>query len=180
MKCPRCNSEMEKITFEQIEVDRCTNCKGLWFDKGEFEQAKDTEDADLSWMDFQLWSDQDAFETKWSSRKCPVCNKNMATVLYDDTDVMVDYCVQEHGIWLDIGEFEKIIESLQKEALSMSLPEYMAASLNEAKEIISGDEGFIHEWKDFRNVMRLLQYRVLADNPKLAKALIALSRSLPY
>jgi hypothetical protein len=62
----------------------------------------------------------------------------------------------------------------------MSLPEYIVASMEEAKEIISGDEGFISEWKDFLTVTRLLQYRVLVDNPILANALVALLSSRPF
>ena len=49
-------------------------------------------------------------------------------------------------------------------------------SLDEAKEIITGDKGPIHEWRDFKNVYRLLEYRILVDNPKLMDALIALGR----
>jgi Zn-finger nucleic acid-binding protein len=31
---------MEKVTFKDIEVDRCTNCKGLWYDMLEHEELK--------------------------------------------------------------------------------------------------------------------------------------------
>jgi hypothetical protein len=97
--------------------------------------------------------------------------------MYGDTEVKIDYCVKEHGVWLDRGEFENIIDSLNNELLTLNLPEYFAASLEEAKEIISGDKGLIHEWKDFQTVIRLIEYKVLADNPKLMDALIALGKS---
>jgi len=32
MNCPKCSAEFETISFNDIEVDRCTRCKGLWFD----------------------------------------------------------------------------------------------------------------------------------------------------
>ncbi|MAV27160.1 MAG: hypothetical protein CMQ05_13770 [Gammaproteobacteria bacterium] len=32
MHCPICDSEMERVVVEDIEVDRCKLCKGLWFD----------------------------------------------------------------------------------------------------------------------------------------------------
>lgn len=180
MKCPVDETTLEKHKIHSIDIEGCPRCRGLWFEKGELQDMKDIEEFDLRWMDFELWSDQNAFDAQWSSRPCPVCNKNMAAILYANTEVTVDYCVDEHGIWLDKGEFEKIIDSLQHELITMSLPEYIAASLEEAKEIISGDEGFVHEWKDFSTVMRFLQYRILAENPKLADVLTALSRSLPY
>jgi hypothetical protein len=93
--------------------------------------------------------------------------------------VAIDTCVDEHGIWLDKGEFEAIIDSLKDEMLTMDTPAYIAASLEEAVEILSGDEGLISEWKDFGAVTRMLQLRILVDNPWLAKLLIALPGSLP-
>ena len=40
MNCPKCNAAMEKVTFEGVEVDRCTRCGGLWFDFQEQQQLK--------------------------------------------------------------------------------------------------------------------------------------------
>jgi uncharacterized protein len=40
MNCPKCNSVTEKVTYQNIEVDRCTGCKGIWFDLLEHKQLK--------------------------------------------------------------------------------------------------------------------------------------------
>ena len=37
MKCPKCGKEMEEVTLAGIKVDQCTNCMGIYFDKGELE-----------------------------------------------------------------------------------------------------------------------------------------------
>ena len=37
MKCPKCGSDMEEIPLEGILIDKCTNCKGIYFDDGELE-----------------------------------------------------------------------------------------------------------------------------------------------
>ena len=37
MNCPKCSSEMETVTYDDVEVDRCSGCQGLWFDGGEIE-----------------------------------------------------------------------------------------------------------------------------------------------
>lgn len=43
MKCPKCGTDLEEITFGGVHVDKCFNCEGMWLDKGELEaiQAKD-------------------------------------------------------------------------------------------------------------------------------------------
>jgi len=37
MKCCKCGMEMISLDFKGITVDRCTNCEGLYLDKGELE-----------------------------------------------------------------------------------------------------------------------------------------------
>jgi hypothetical protein len=45
------------------------------------------------------------------------------------------------------GEFEKIITALDVEADTKSASEYMASSLSEAKELITGEDNFSSEWR---------------------------------
>lgn len=40
MDCPKCKGSMETVRFESIEVDRCTACKGLFFDAMEAERLR--------------------------------------------------------------------------------------------------------------------------------------------
>ena len=174
MECPIDGTTLETHPVQSVIIEECPQCQGLWFDYGELRKAKDASDPDLGWLDFDLWSDQESFTAERSSRKCPRCGKNLATISYAGTGVTVDYCVSRHGVWLDKGEFQAIIEALDKETTSKSVSDYIAASLEEAKEIFAGDEGFVSEWKDFLSVTRLLQYRVLVENPKVAELLIAL------
>ena len=103
----------------------------------------------------------------------------MATITYDATGVKVDTCAERHGIWLDKGKFEAIIAALEKEVEAKDVSDYVAASLQEAKEIFMGNEDLISDWKDFLTVTRLLQYRVLAENPKLSDMQVGLQRSNP-
>jgi Zn-finger nucleic acid-binding protein len=103
----------------------------------------------------------------------------MLQIAYGDTGVTVDYCHDGHGIWLDKGEFEAIVAALETEVISTDASEYVRASLQEARELFAGEEGFVSEWRDFLTVTRLLQYRVLAEHPRLAELLVALQISNP-
>ena len=179
MECPIDGTTLETHTVNSINIEECVQCRGLWFEEGELRKAKDESDPDLDWLDFDLWSDQDSFIADWSSRKCPHCGKNMATISYGATGVAVDYCTDRHGVWLDRGEFQAIIEALEAEISLKTVSDYVTATLEEAKEIFAGDEGFVSEWKDFLTVTRLLQYRVLTENPKVAELLIALQTTSP-
>ena len=37
MKCPKCGADLGTEDYHGIEVDRCPECRGLWFDAGEVE-----------------------------------------------------------------------------------------------------------------------------------------------
>jgi Zn-finger nucleic acid-binding protein len=179
MICPACGEVLETHIAHSVEVEECLNCGGLWFDKGELRKAKNEAEPDSNWLDFDVWADQDDFQVAWSLRKCPKCAENMATISYGSTGETVDYCLDGHGIWLDKGEFGNIVEALEKEITTMTVPDYVVASVEEAREIVTGTEGFISEWKDFLTVTRLLQYRVLVENPAVAEALVSLQSTSP-
>ena len=47
MQCPKCRHGMEEVTFEEVTIDRCTHCQGLWFDADEALQLKSIEGSDI-------------------------------------------------------------------------------------------------------------------------------------
>ena len=38
MKCPRCSAALTETKFEEVLIDRCDNCGGIWLDSGELAQ----------------------------------------------------------------------------------------------------------------------------------------------
>lgn len=38
MKCPKCGHDMDVMKIENIEVDQCKNCQGIYFDAGELDE----------------------------------------------------------------------------------------------------------------------------------------------
>lgn len=179
MDCPADGTTLETQQIASTDVHECPLCGGLWFEKDELRRVKDHTDPDLNWLDFDLWSDHEAFEVDWSDRKCPVCGMRMAAITYANTDVTVDYCTNGHGVWLDRGELQAIIGALEHDVATKDVPDYVAASIREARDIVTGDEGLASDWKDFLTVTRLLQYRIFAENPKLAELIVALQATNP-
>jgi len=48
MHCPKCGSDMAEIQFHSVTIDKCHECGGLFFDKGELESAHAKESGFLS------------------------------------------------------------------------------------------------------------------------------------
>jgi len=56
MRCTMCREEMNPLTVGNVQIDECPHCRGIWFDKGELEEAKNEVDPDLHFLDFKIWS----------------------------------------------------------------------------------------------------------------------------
>jgi uncharacterized protein with PIN domain len=38
MQCPRCDGKLAEMKVEEVTIDTCDNCGGVWLDSGELEQ----------------------------------------------------------------------------------------------------------------------------------------------
>ena len=179
MDCPKCHVSMVVKEIGEIKIDECPQCNGMWFDQDEFQAAKDQTDPDLNWLDFEIWKHKDQFRVSAHPLQCPKCKIDMYAVNYGNTGVEIDYCAKCRGIWLDKGEFTKIIEALEQELETKDVSDYVKASLREAKEVVAGPEKSASEWKDFTTVLRMLQYRIFSEKPRLLTELIDAQKGAP-
>jgi len=49
LKCPRCDGVLAEISYEDVLVDRCESCHGVWLDAGELERLTAREER-TSWL----------------------------------------------------------------------------------------------------------------------------------
>lgn len=47
MRCPKCGMELIAIDYKGIEVDKCSECEGIWLDAGELEAVSKLEKSGL-------------------------------------------------------------------------------------------------------------------------------------
>ena len=121
MDCPKCNSEMQEHSIStlqgQVTIDRCTSCGGLWFDEGEAEILRDDWMSDfLDSGDPKVGKEQNL---NTDEIKCPRCGKPMETVRDPDQHHIEYEACEEHGMFMDAGEFtdykhENLVESFMK------------------------------------------------------------------
>lgn len=111
MICPVCKNPMVVLELDQIEIDHCLGCGGIWLDAGELELLLET-DAERERFINLLIEDESVKEKHYS---CPICNKKMSKVFVgDEKKILIDRCKRNHGLWLDKGELEQVIELSSK------------------------------------------------------------------
>lgn len=176
LKCPKCLKELKEFSSQDLKLARCFDCNGIWFDKNELKKVIDERDMDLAWMHFDLWSDKEKFNAKKGKKLCPRCKKGMAVLKYDNSEVEVDVCADCGGVWLDSGEFTKIVDFLEKILLKKDVPAYIAELAKEGERIILDPAHGAVEAKHFLILTKLLQYRILAENNFIASIISALPK----
>ena len=107
MDCPVCKNAMIVLELNEVEIDYCPECRGIWLDSGELEILLDSaEEKDTVLNSFLI--DKKSKEKK---RKCPICIKKMKKILCGDKEkILIDKCSSNHGLWFDQGELKNIIE----------------------------------------------------------------------
>lgn len=119
MECPKCQAQFEKVTFADIEVDRCVSCHGLWFDmleKDDLVKIKGSEAIDIG--------DAEVGEKYSNVRdiKCPQCAQNMIPMVdKDQYHIKYESCPACYGTFFDAGEFRDLKEHNVMERFSAML-----------------------------------------------------------
>ena len=107
MKCPVCDELMVVLELEEIEIDYCTECEGIWLDGGELEllleEASEKEELVSS---FNV--DDSSSETKI---RCPICLKKMEKIFVGkENKILLDRCRNNHGLWFNKGELYDVVK----------------------------------------------------------------------
>lgn len=112
MDCPVCKTAMITLELDEVEVDYCLDCRGIWLDAGELELLLEeaTEAEKL------LGSLTPEPKSKEKLHKCPICLKKMCKISVGGK-VLIDKCTKGDGLWFDGGELSEVTEmaSLDKE-----------------------------------------------------------------
>lgn len=107
MNCPACKNAMLVLELEQIELDYCCQCGGIWLDAGELELLfEDSGQADKLVKSFA-----NTTSINEKNHRCPICLAKMDKVSAGDENesIIIDRCAKSHGLWFDRGELSQIL-----------------------------------------------------------------------
>jgi Zn-finger nucleic acid-binding protein len=114
MKCPNCDQDLVQTKRDDIEVQYCPSCRGMWLSRQELEELEDEV--------FDFGDDEKGtliFSATATDRKCPQCGKPLKRFKYRLYDLEMDFCEDGHGFWLDADEDKRILELMKKEEVDI-------------------------------------------------------------
>jgi len=108
MDCPACKNAMITLELEDVEIDYCTDCDGIWLDAGELELLLGQPDKAKQLINSFTINSQSTEEI----RKCPICDKKMQKIIVGSSKpiLFIDKCRRGDGLWFDKGELHDILE----------------------------------------------------------------------
>ena len=108
MDCPVCKNAMITLELQEVEIDYCIGCNGIWLDAGELELLLGEPEKAKQLLDsFKI----DSGSTE-KPRKCPICRKKMQKIIVGSSKptLLIDKCRRADGLWFDKGELHDIFE----------------------------------------------------------------------
>jgi Zn-finger nucleic acid-binding protein len=112
MDCPICKQNaMVALELNEVEIDYCMECEGIWLDAGELELLfGEPEKAKKLLNSFEINQ-----KNPEKARKCPICYKKMQKIIAGSASpkLLIDKCPNNDGLWFDKGELQNIFEKAQ-------------------------------------------------------------------
>jgi len=99
---------MEQVKFAEVEVDRCTQCKGMWFDAFEKDDLLEAEGAET----IDIGDPGVGKEYNKTDRyPCPKCKGAMIRMVDpEQPHIWFEQCSACYGSFFDAGEFKDLKE----------------------------------------------------------------------
>jgi Zn-finger nucleic acid-binding protein len=101
MNCVKCEGKLHQVEVDEVIVDQCDVCSGIWFDSGELSRVLGMKSAEML---AGLAEPSRADDAKRA--KCPRCRGEgkLVQVASMTRDIHIDTCSVCGGQWLDGGE----------------------------------------------------------------------------
>ena len=179
-RCPADGAALDRYAFSGIEIEGCPTCHGMWLDKDELRKLKNKiNDGQLHWLNREV-NDIEKTSVISSSRVCPKCpSSKLRSVIFGQSGVVIDWCPDCQGVWLDRSEYDSITEYLRSEATSATRKEIAQELAHDLKKIVTGEdpESRLAELGDIAAAHEALANVFIFDHPALFWLFTGLAQS---
>jgi Zn-finger nucleic acid-binding protein len=175
--CPACGNMLNQYTVFSMEFEGCPKCKGIWVVKDELRRLKNREDSSLRWLNEEIENIEKAgaIATKRACVKCK--STQLIAVVFGKSSIIVDWCPQCHGLWLDRGEFEAITAYLKDELVKMHSEEIEKQAAEDAKRVLrGGPESRFQDILDTKAALSALINTTIFEHPALFRFCASIPR----
>jgi Zn-finger nucleic acid-binding protein len=167
--CPACGTKLDLYSMLRIKFEGCPKCYGMWLERDELRKLKDRVGiGELHWLNCEIENIEQTAAIP-SKRVCPKADRgNLLSVVFGKTSVVLDWCPKCHGIWLDRGEYDKIIEYLRGEAGEATIKDVEKEISEDLEQLWKGGPaGRLAEIAELAAAVTALLNFTIFEHPKL-------------
>lgn len=113
MACPRCKIVLASKTYENVCVEICSKCSGIWLDSGKIQPILSAND--MSFPSALVEKTLREAHTGFSRAEleavlpCPKCSQPMHALNYDySSGVIIHVCQRGQGLWFDKDQLAQV------------------------------------------------------------------------
>ena len=143
----------------------------MWLFKDELRKLKNKVSIGaLHWMNAEVDNIEQTSAVS-GQRVCPKKDsKNLVSVIFGKSSIVLDWCPKCHGIWLDRGEYDKIVAYLRSEAGNATKSDVEKEIAEDVKKLWEGGpEGRLAEVGDIAAGVTALVNFTIFEHPALMK-----------
>ncbi len=116
-ECPNCSTRLVPFLFAGIQLERCVDCAGIWFDAEEMRRAKAASPQAWEVLDAQVEAALARVVPNLprASKACPLCREPMQPYQFlSVSGIWLNECSNRHGHWVDDGELAAMLKYLEQ------------------------------------------------------------------
>ena len=177
-KCPVCGKNLNHYTIFSMDFEGCPGCKGIWLVKDELRRLKNkVQDGSLRWLNDEI-ENIEKTSVIATKRPCVRCKSvKMVSVVFGKSSIVIDWCPECHGMWLDRGEFDSITEYLRHELGGVRPAAVEGELLKDVRRVWSGGpESRFEEVLDAKGAAAALINATIFEHPDLFKLCMSVPR----
>jgi hypothetical protein len=116
MKCPRDGTKLAEVEILGMQLDKCHQCDGIWFDRGELKKIQEADVPSLEEALEEKYGDPEYEEGEVDGyMRCPRCGNRLQEQRYTyKNGVRIDRCEECFGFWVDDMELDRIVGEKQE------------------------------------------------------------------
>jgi Zn-finger nucleic acid-binding protein len=182
MICPACHAGLDRYELYGMRLESCPRCHGIWLYADELRALKDrlspSAMPSIRWMNEELDAIGKANAVP-GRRLCPVCgDRKLLATLFGDSGLVIDWCPNCRGLWLDYHELQEILTHLREELERLSPAELKARIGEELKKLVRGPHGrgprSLGDLKEAGAALAALVNATIFQHPRLFHMLVDL------
>jgi Zn-finger nucleic acid-binding protein len=137
LTCPRCREPMQALLLGATKVRECAQCGGLWLDPETLQRLADARESHsdvVGVLAARLPATAGAPDVV-RYIPCPSCGKLMNRVNFaHSSGIVLDVC-KTHGLWLDRGELQRVLEFIDAGGLAVARKRDMERLVEEQRRL---------------------------------------------